>query len=110
MPHVELTFRELLPDELQAVYPARHPLAARRRITWRDLAAGPLVLLPKQSSVRTLAHVALKTLLKLQPQRRLSKAGLITTNIKLISSTLVLLGSELVIQEISGLRILRTKL
>ena len=55
-PHEELAFRELLPDELQAVYPARHALAAKRRITWRDLAAGPLVLLPKQSSVRTLVE------------------------------------------------------
>jgi LysR family carnitine catabolism transcriptional activator len=55
-PHEELAFRELLPDELQAVYPARHPLAAKRRITWRDLAAGPLVLLPRQSSVRALVE------------------------------------------------------
>jgi len=55
-PHEELAFRELLPDELQAVYPARHALAMKRRLTWRDLAAGPLVLLPKQSSVRTLAE------------------------------------------------------
>ena len=54
--HEELAFRELLADELQAVYPARHALAMKRRITWRDLAAGPLVLLPKQSSVRTLAE------------------------------------------------------
>jgi DNA-binding transcriptional LysR family regulator len=55
-PHDELAFRELLPDELQAVYPLRHALAAKRRVTWRDLAAWPLVLLPKQSSVRALAE------------------------------------------------------
>src|SRR3954469_7951457 len=55
-PHEELAFRELLPDELQAVFPVRHVLAAKRRITWRDLAAAPLVLLPKQSSVRALAE------------------------------------------------------
>ena len=55
-PHEELAFRELLPDELQAVFPVRHALAAKRRITWRDLAAAPLVLLPKQSSVRALAE------------------------------------------------------
>jgi DNA-binding transcriptional LysR family regulator len=54
-PHKELAFRELLHDELQAIYPARHPLAAKRRVTWPDLAAEPLVLLPKQSSVRELA-------------------------------------------------------
>lgn len=51
-PHKELAFRELLHDELQAIYPVRHPLAAKRRVTWRDLAAEPLVLLPRQSSVR----------------------------------------------------------
>lgn len=55
-PHEELAFRELLPDELQAVLPARHALAGKRRLTWRDLAAAPLVLLPKQSSVRALAE------------------------------------------------------
>ncbi len=54
--HKELAFRELLPDELVAVYPARHALALKRRITWRDLAAEALVLLPKQSSVRALAE------------------------------------------------------
>ncbi len=55
-PHEELAFRELVPDELQAVFPARHALAAKRRLTWRDLATAPLVLLPKQSSVRALAE------------------------------------------------------
>src|SRR4051812_12366804 len=55
-PREELAFRELLPDELQAVFPARHPLAAKRRMTWRDLAASPLVLLPRQSSVRALVE------------------------------------------------------
>ncbi|MDB5808235.1 MAG: hypothetical protein JWN94_357 [Betaproteobacteria bacterium] len=55
-PHDELVFRELLPDELQAVYPQRHPLSAKRRVTWRDLAGGSLVLLPKQSSVRALVE------------------------------------------------------
>ena len=55
-PNNELAFRELLHDEVQAVFPARHPLAAKRRVTWRDLAAEPLVLLPKQSSVRVLAE------------------------------------------------------
>ncbi len=56
IPHEELAFRELLPDELQAVHPVRHALASKRRITWRDLAALPLVLLPMQSSVRALAE------------------------------------------------------
>ena len=55
-PHKELAFRELLHDELQAVYPARHALAGKRSITWRDLAREPLVLLPKQSSVRALVE------------------------------------------------------
>jgi DNA-binding transcriptional LysR family regulator len=55
-PHQELAFRELLHDELQAVYPARHALAGKRRVTWRDLAREPLVLLPKQSSVRALVE------------------------------------------------------
>ena len=56
LPHKELAFRELLHDELKAVYPARHPLSTKRRVTWRDLADEPLVLLPKQSSVRGLAE------------------------------------------------------
>ena len=55
-PHEELSFRELLPDELQAVFPLRHPLRLKRRLSWRDLASAPLVLLPKQSSVRALAE------------------------------------------------------
>ena len=55
-PHKELAFRALLNDELQAVFPARHALAAKRRVMWRDLAADPLVLLPKQSSVRALVE------------------------------------------------------
>ncbi len=55
-PRDELAFRELMADELQAVFPARHALAAKRRLTWRDLAAAPLVLLPKQSSVRALVE------------------------------------------------------
>lgn len=53
--HPELAFRELLRDELLAVVPARHALARRQRITWRELATEPVALLPRQSSVRELA-------------------------------------------------------
>ncbi len=48
----ELSFRELLHDEMLAVLPMRHALAQRKRITWRDLAPETLATLPRQSSVR----------------------------------------------------------
>lgn len=50
----DLTFRELLRDELLAVVPEHHALA-RTDLTWRQLASEPLVLLPRQSSMRELA-------------------------------------------------------
>jgi DNA-binding transcriptional LysR family regulator len=54
-PNRELVFRELLRDELQAVFPADHALEQKKRVTWRDLSLQPLVLLPKKSSVRELS-------------------------------------------------------
>lgn len=57
--HPELAFRELLRDELLAVFPSRHALVQKKRITWRDLAGEPLALLPQQSSVREFADAGL---------------------------------------------------
>jgi LysR family transcriptional regulator, carnitine catabolism transcriptional activator len=51
-PAKELAFRELMRDELMVVYHARHALRNKRKITWRDLAAERLILLPKHSGVR----------------------------------------------------------
>lgn len=56
--HRELNFRELMVDELLAVFPVKHRFAGKRRITWRDLAQEPLVLLPRQSSVREMVDGA----------------------------------------------------
>jgi len=55
-PSKDLAFRELLRDELMAVYPASHALARKRMPTWQDLAANPLVLMPRQTSTRELAE------------------------------------------------------
>jgi DNA-binding transcriptional LysR family regulator len=51
-PSKELAFRELMRDELMVVYDAHHALRGKRKITWRDLAAERLILLPKHSGVR----------------------------------------------------------
>ena len=55
-PHPELEFEPLAWDELVAVMPARHAAAKANRTTWTRLGTEPLVLLPRQSSVRELAE------------------------------------------------------
>jgi DNA-binding transcriptional LysR family regulator len=57
--HRELSFRQLMVDELLAVFPLRHRYAAKRRLTWGDLEGEPLVLLPRRSSVREMVDAAL---------------------------------------------------
>lgn len=55
--HTELSFRELLRDELVAVVPIGQPLTqARQRVTWEELSRQSLVLLPRQSITRNLAE------------------------------------------------------
>ncbi|HYC45052.1 MAG TPA: LysR substrate-binding domain-containing protein [Burkholderiales bacterium] len=56
-PRPELEFRHLLEDELLAIVPARHRLSAKRRLSWKELAAEPLILLPPRASVTELAQV-----------------------------------------------------
>ena len=56
-PHAELEFRPLLVDELLAIMPTRHRFAAKKRLSWKELAAEPLVLLPRRSSVSELAQI-----------------------------------------------------
>ena len=56
-PRPELEFRALLEDELMVVLPARHRLTAKKRLTWKDLATEPLILLPRRSSVSELAQI-----------------------------------------------------
>lgn len=57
--HRDLSFRELMVDELLAVFPLRHRYAGKRRLGWSDLAQEPLVLLPRRSSVREMVDAAL---------------------------------------------------
>lgn len=49
----------LFEDRMVAVFPARHALRARRRVTLRDLAPYPLISMDTQSSVRALVDRAL---------------------------------------------------
>ncbi len=55
----DLQFEELGSDVLQLVCRKDHPLGARRRVTWRDLAPYPFVGLTRTSSVRRLTDAAL---------------------------------------------------
>lgn len=50
----ELTFRELVRDEVMAVVRADHPLAKGGQASWKMLAGEPHILLPRQSNVRFL--------------------------------------------------------
>jgi LysR family carnitine catabolism transcriptional activator len=49
----------LFEDRMVAVFPARHPLRAKRRVTLAELARWPLVSMDTQSSVRALVNRAL---------------------------------------------------
>jgi len=53
-PHKELAYREVLRDELVAIVSSRGEFAGRRTIVWRTLESAPLVLLPRESSIREL--------------------------------------------------------
>jgi LysR family transcriptional regulator, carnitine catabolism transcriptional activator len=61
-PHKDLLFRELLRDEFVAIVQGESALAARRKITWLALRQQPLVLLPRQSSVRVMVDRQLAAL------------------------------------------------
>jgi LysR family carnitine catabolism transcriptional activator len=56
-PHPYIEFLELLHDELLAVLPEGHRLASRRRLSWIEVGAEPLVLLTRRSSVRELTEI-----------------------------------------------------
>ncbi len=56
----EIDCVEFLTDELCAFYPDGHPLAKRKRLQLHDVAAYPLILTTKGSSVRTLVERALE--------------------------------------------------
>ena len=55
-PHPELEFEPIAWDELVTVMPAKHALSRSATLNWGMLAAEPLVLLPRKSSVRELAE------------------------------------------------------
>lgn len=50
----DLQFRPLFTDRFVAVLPPAHPLAARRRLTWRALQASSFLALQRPSSIRAL--------------------------------------------------------
>jgi LysR family transcriptional regulator, carnitine catabolism transcriptional activator len=50
----ELTYQHLWSDRMAAFVPARHPLARKRAVTFRELAGYPLILTRRDSSVRVL--------------------------------------------------------
>lgn len=52
----DLTETPLFEDRLMLVCPAGHALAARRSVTWRDLAAHPIVMLHSASPLRALVE------------------------------------------------------
>jgi DNA-binding transcriptional LysR family regulator len=53
----QLEARELMEMPFEAVVPPDHPLAQRRRLGWRDLAAHPLITLRGQFTERLLADM-----------------------------------------------------
>lgn len=55
----ELDFIKLFTDELVAVLPVGHRLIDRQTLSWRQLCAEPLILLPRPSSVRQLVERSL---------------------------------------------------
>jgi DNA-binding transcriptional LysR family regulator len=54
----QLEARELMEMPFEAVVPPDHPLAARDRLTWSDLAAYPLITLRGQFTERLLADMS----------------------------------------------------
>jgi len=56
----EIDYVEFLSDELCAFFPNDHPLANRKLLKLRDVAAYPLILTTKGTSVRTLVERALE--------------------------------------------------
>ena len=58
-PEPEVDELALLEDRLIALVPERHALAAQRAVSWRELAAHPLVVLATGSPLRALAERAL---------------------------------------------------
>ncbi|HSV80433.1 MAG TPA: LysR family transcriptional regulator [Ramlibacter sp.] len=53
----DLQRKVLFTEAMVAIFPVAHPLAARKRITWDDLAAHPIVALRRGSVFRDLAEV-----------------------------------------------------
>jgi DNA-binding transcriptional LysR family regulator len=56
----ELVERPLLVDRLAAFVPAAHTIAAKRSVTLRELAAAPLILTGRDSSVRAIVDHAVR--------------------------------------------------
>ncbi|GIX30147.1 MAG: LysR family transcriptional regulator [Porticoccaceae bacterium] len=58
----ELVFVPLYSDRFVAALPARHPLAAKAEVRWRELAAHPMLLLQRPSALRSLVEETLASL------------------------------------------------
>jgi DNA-binding transcriptional LysR family regulator len=54
----ELEILHLTHDQMHVVFPARHPLGRKRRITLEDLAELPLILMDSETSVRSIVDAA----------------------------------------------------
>lgn len=57
-PAAHLEHRPWVRDRFVAVLPQQHPLATREELTWRELAAEPLLAVGRDSSARRLADAA----------------------------------------------------
>lgn len=58
VPTARLEHSPWVRDRFVAVLPQQHPLATREEVTWRELAAEPLLAVGRDSSVRRLADAA----------------------------------------------------
>jgi DNA-binding transcriptional LysR family regulator len=54
----ELEILHLTHDQMHVVFPSRHPLGRKRRITLEDLAELPLILMDPETSVRSIVDAA----------------------------------------------------
>jgi LysR family transcriptional regulator, carnitine catabolism transcriptional activator len=75
-PRSELVFKKIVDDELMVVYPSDHPLAKRKRISWRNLASEALVLPPQQSNIRSLVEKHFRSIgVKCEPDYEVANKG-----------------------------------
>jgi DNA-binding transcriptional LysR family regulator len=62
VPHRQLEYRELMPDEEIVIVPAAHPWQGRKQVTLADLRAEPLLVRERGSGTRAALEAALATI------------------------------------------------